>query len=61
VLLAEAFPLVAAPKRTAASCAFVFQSARRKRSAAALYHFAASALFAEVSKYFANSNATMAS
>jgi hypothetical protein len=49
------------PKRTAASCAFVFQSARRKRSAAVLYHFAASALFAEVSKYFANSKATMAS
>jgi hypothetical protein len=50
-----------APSRTAASCAFVFQSARRKRSAAVLYHFAASAFIADVSKYFANSNATMAS
>jgi hypothetical protein len=49
------------PKRTAASCAFVFQSARRNRSAAVLYHFAASAFIAEVSKYFANSKATMAS
>src|SRR4029077_2010622 len=61
LLLVGAFPPVAAPKRTAASCAFVFQSARRKRSAAVLYHFAASALFAEVSKYLASSKATMAS
>ena len=56
-----AFAPGSAPSRTAASCAFVFQSARRKRSAAVPYHFAASALFAEVSKYFASSKATMAS
>jgi hypothetical protein len=49
------------PSRSAASCAFVFQSARRKRSAAAEYHFAASAFCPEVSKYFASSNATIAS
>jgi hypothetical protein len=56
-----AFAPVSVPSRTAASCAFVFQSARRKRSAAVLYHFAASAFMADVSKYFANSKATMAS
>jgi hypothetical protein len=56
-----ALPPGSAPKRTAASCAFVFQSARRNRSAAVLYHFAASAFIAVVSKYFANSKATMAS
>src|ERR1700688_128035 len=56
-----AFVPGSAPSRTAASCAFVFQSARRKRSAAVLYHFAASAFIADVSKYFANSKATMAS
>ena len=37
-LIAESCP----PSLTAASCAFVFQSALRKRSAAARYHFAAS-------------------
>jgi hypothetical protein len=56
-----AFPPGSAPSRTAASWALVFQSARRKRSAAVLYHFAASPFIAEVSKYFANSKATMAS
>ena len=61
---ATALPLFAPaspPSRIAASCALVFQSARRKRSAAVLYHFAASPFIAEVSKYFANSKATMAS
>jgi hypothetical protein len=38
------------PKRVAASCALVFQSARRKRSAAVEYHFAASAFCPEVSR-----------
>ena len=45
----------------AASCALTFQSDRRNLSAAAEYHFAASAFCPEVSKYFASSNATMAS
>jgi hypothetical protein len=61
---ASALPLFAPgspPSRRAASWALVFQSARRKRSAAVLYHFAASPFIAEVSKYFANSKATMAS
>ncbi len=39
-----------APSLTAASCAFVFQSALRKRSAAARYHLAASGFCPEVSK-----------
>ena len=51
----------APPRRTAASCALVFQSERRNLSAAAEYHFAASAFCPEVSKNFASSNATMAS
>ena len=38
------------PSRTAASCALVFQSARRKRAAAVVYHFAASAFWLAVSK-----------
>ena len=50
-----------APSRVALSCAFVFQSARRKRSAAVKYHLPASAGLPLVSKYLASSNATMAS
>src|ERR1700760_1370280 len=45
------------PKRVAASCAFVFQSARRKRDAAVEYHLAASAFWLAVSNTRANSNA----
>jgi len=51
----------APPRRATASCAFVFQSARRKRSAAVAYHFAASPVCATVSKYLPSSKATMAS
>ncbi len=39
-----------APSLPAASCAFVFQSALRKRSAAARYHLAASGFCPDVSK-----------
>src|ERR1700731_1058123 len=49
------------PRRTAASCALVFQSARRKRSAAVEYHLAASAFWLAVSKWRASSKATIAS
>jgi len=49
------------PSRTAASCALVFQSARRKRAAAVVYHFAASAFWLAVSKWRASSKATIAS
>src|SRR5204862_8217908 len=51
----------APPRRTAASCALTFQSERRNLSAAAAYHFAASAFCPEVSKNLASSNATIAS
>ena len=49
------------PSLVAASTALVFQSARRKRSAAVAYHFPASAFSPAVSKWRASSNATMAS
>src|SRR5260370_28745370 len=44
------------PGRAAASCAFVFQSARRKRSAAVEYHLAASAFCPSASKKRATSD-----
>ena len=50
-----------APRRAAASWAFVFHSERRKRSAAVEYHFAASRLWPAASKWRANSKATIAS
>lgn len=50
-----------APRRVALSCAFVFQSARRNRSAAVKYHRPASAVFPLDSKKRASSNATIAS
>ena len=50
-----------APRRVKASSALVRHCARRKRSAAAVYHFAASACSPAFSWNCASSNATMAS
>jgi len=50
-----------APRRVALSCALVFQSARRNRSAAVRYQRPASAAFPVDSRKRASSNATMAS
>ena len=54
-------PVGSPPSRVAACCAFVFQSARRKRVAAVVYHLAASAFWLAVSNTRANSKATIAS
>jgi hypothetical protein len=52
---------IAAPSRVSPSCAFVFQSARRKRCAATVYQRIASAELPARSSTPANSNAAMAS
>jgi hypothetical protein len=51
----------AAPSLVKASSAFFFHSARRKRSAAMVYHFTASSLISAFSWIRASSQATMAS
>lgn len=50
-----------APRRVSASSAFFFQSARRKRSTAVLYHFTASSICPAFSSITPSSQATMAS
>ena len=50
-----------APRRVSASSAFFFQSARRKRSTAIVYHFTASSVRSAFSSTAPSSQATMAS